>query len=95
MNAKNEFLKHTANRSVKCAIIHTQISARLKIGFTPEEYDLFLKTLDVEYNEGYGGQELYGTIWYVDGTWSERGEYDGKEWWNYKYTPLIPEELNR
>jgi hypothetical protein len=30
-----------------------------------------------------------------DGTWSERGEYDGSEWWNYQKCPDIPSELKR
>ncbi|QNI21485.1 hypothetical protein [Salmonella phage 3sent1] len=35
---------------------------------------------------------LYGNVWFTDGTWLERGEYDGSEWWEYKATPAIPEE---
>jgi hypothetical protein len=49
--------------------------------------------LDFNYDNGYGGQELYGTIWYVDGTWSERGEYDGSEWWDYREVPEVPSYL--
>ena len=44
---------------------------------------------------GYGGQELFGTIWYEDGTWSDRGEYDGSEWWNYNKCPDIPDDVKR
>mgnify|MGYP000630626643 CR=1 FL=1 len=51
--------------------------------------------LDFEYDSGYGGQNLFGTIWYEDGTWSERGEYDGSEWWEHRERPQIPEELDR
>ena len=46
-----------------------------------------LTPLNIEYDDGYGGQELYGTIVFNDGTWLERGEYDGSEWWAYKNTP--------
>jgi len=28
-----------------------------------------------------------------DGTWTERREYDGSEWWKYMKTPEIPEKL--
>lgn len=53
----------------------------------------FLRSLNFEYDNGYGGQELYGTIWYDDGSWSERGEYDGSEWWEHKKCPEYPVEL--
>lgn len=45
------------------------------------------------YNNGYGSQLLYGTIWMKDGTWFDRGEYDGSEWWEYRRRPEIPENL--
>ena len=48
------------------------------------------ESLDIEdrdYDSGFGGQELFGTITFKDGTWLERGEYDGSEWWEYKTTP--------
>lgn len=90
-NAKVEFLDHVSNKAkVKCARIN-EIS--LTRNYTEKQYDEFLKHLDFNYNNGYGGQELYGTIWYEDGTWSERGEYDGSEWWNFKSVPKIPKEL--
>lgn len=31
--------------------------------------------------------EIVGFIWYADGSWSERDEYDGREWWEYQYCP--------
>lgn len=65
----------------------------LKVGYSKEEYLKFLDSLDFLYDSGYGGQELYGTIWYEDSSWSERGEYDGSEWWTYKTIPTIPNKL--
>jgi hypothetical protein len=49
-----------------------------------------LKKLDFEYNDGYGCQNLFGFVWFTDGTWAEREEYDGSEWWEYKRCPAIP-----
>lgn len=49
--------------------------------------------MDFDYDSGYGGQEIYGFIWYEDGTFSERGEYDGSEWFSYVKTPEIPVHL--
>ena len=64
----------------------------LKVNFTDEDYNKFLNELDFIYDSGYGGQELFGTVWFNDGTWLERGEYDGSEWWEYKHFPKINEK---
>lgn len=101
-NARIEFLNHINGREVLCAIIqsgdeYSQSVSKfyLTTGWTKEEWDEFLSGLNFDYDSGYGGQELFGTIWYVDGTWSERGEYDGSEWWEHHVCPDIPTELNR
>jgi hypothetical protein len=65
----------------------------LKVGHTKEQLKNFLNQLDLEYDAGYGGQELFGTVWLKDGTWLERGEYDGAEWWEHKVCPEIPDIL--
>lgn len=67
----------------------------LTTGWTKEDWDNFLSGLDFTYDSGYGGQILFGTIWYADGTWSDRGEYDGSEWYQHHVCPPIPEDLNR
>ena len=74
---------------------NTYVSASLAVGFTEEDYDNFIKKLDVEYDDGYGTQELDGIIWLTDGTWMDRGEYDGSEWWQHQKCPEIPTELER
>lgn len=103
MNAKEEFIYHTAGKTVKCATItigqnwfdddDNEVTSILPVDYTQEEYDAFLQSIDTEYDSGYGGQELFGTIWYTNGTWSDRGEYDGSEWWEYHICPSIPESL--
>ena len=114
MNAKEEFIEHIENRVVKCATLskgdywnyadEVIPSYDLKVGHTEKDYKEFLKKIDYEYDDGFGGQNIKGAIiwyikgaiiWYEDGTWSERDEYDGAEWWNYVSTPIIPESLNR
>ena len=67
----------------------------LTTGWDSEDWNKFLADLNFEYNCGYGSQNLFGTIWYVDGTWSDRGEYDGSEWYDYHVCPSIPKDLNR
>lgn len=99
-NAKTEFLRHTAGKSnVKCAVVRNfddefederDVETFLKKDYSEEELDMFLSTIDYDYHSGYGGQELYGTIWYEDGTWSSRGEYDGMEWWEHHSCPNTP-----
>jgi hypothetical protein len=98
-NAKEELLRYAKNKIV-CATImynpHWDDSAKtftLKVGYTQEEYNQFLDSLDFEYDRGYGLQELFGTVWLEDGMWMERGEYDGSEWWEIHTRPEIPENL--
>jgi hypothetical protein len=98
-NAKEEFIEHVSGKNVLCAkITHgsewsdSQKHSVLRIGYTPVEFEAFLQSLDFGYDAGFGGQELFGYVWYQDGTWSDRGEYDGSEWWQYQAVPKIPEE---
>lgn len=65
----------------------------LKQNYSNQDLMNFLENLDFNYDAGYGGQELYGTIWLDDGTWYTRGEYDGSEWWQYHCCPTIPQQL--
>lgn len=101
-NAKEEFLQETEYKQVLCADIsynHDYCSNKyetvfhLPLSYTEDQYQVFLESLDFVYDSGYGGQELFGIIWYTDGTWSDRGEYDGSEWWEYNKLPAIPEYL--
>ena len=101
-NCKNEFLEAVKGKDILCALIDynkdywdedAKKNSVLKVGFTETDFNLFLESLNYDYNDGYGGQEVFGTIWYKDGTWSERGEYDGSEWWEYKTCPVVPDNL--
>lgn len=95
-NAKGEFLNHISNRELLCAqIIYNENTKNLTTGWTNEDWNQFISDLDFDYDSGYGSQSLFGTIWYVDGTWSSRGEYDGSEWWEHHRCPVIPDDLNR
>ena len=101
MNAKAEFLKHVGTRQIKCAFINHEVGYdkfneyQLRPGYSEEDFAKFLESISFKYDDGFGGQMLYGIIWYRDGTWSERGEYDGSEWWNHKKIPEISEYLNQ
>jgi len=90
MNAKNEFLDATSNCKIIAAYVKfsdDELDFKLKPLYKKVDYDNFLKNLDRYYNNGYGGQELFGIIYCEDGVWFERGEYDGSEWWNINKYP--------
>lgn len=91
MNAKTELQTILANQA---AILCAEVDKfRLKKGYSTDKLANFFINLDFEYDAGYGGQELYGTVWLIDGTWLSRGEYDGSEWWVHNKLPKIPNYL--
>jgi hypothetical protein len=95
-NAKIELKEHVeeTGKSLKAASLTFRKNTHsLKIGYTLQDYEHFLDSINFEYNNGFGGQMVEGYIWYVGGTWSSRGEYDGSEWWEYNTCPKIPKEL--
>jgi hypothetical protein len=99
-NAKDEFVEFTCGYELLCAVItfgpdydeENQTHHVLRCGFSESEREAFLNSLDFLYNNGLGGQNLFGNIWYKDGTWCDRGEYDGSEWWQHQKSPEIPKE---
>ena len=96
MNAKNELLEHIKDREV----IYVEISEISYRAFPFSQSSLegtlaeVLPLMDFEYDAGYGSQELFGTIWYSDGTWSDREEYDGSEHWVYRKCPPLPKNAS-
>ena len=99
MNAKDEFLEHLSKRKLilKSSIIKiincyeptNNVIFILNENYTFNDYDNFLSCLNFNYDDGFDSQKLDGCILYDDGTWSDRDEYDGSEWWDYKYCPTI------
>ena len=87
--AAQELLKHIENRTV----MYVQISHEVDWDTTENiegTLEQVLPRLNFEYDSGYGHQYVCGTIWYTDGTWSDRGEYDGSEWWQHHVCPPLP-----
>ena len=64
-----------------------------RIGSYDGEYECtwseFKKLADFNYDSGYGGTKVATDliILFRDGTWLERNEYDGSEWWTYRTPP--------
>jgi len=87
INAREELLNHIENRVVEYIKIVKEVGydeEPLRLTGSLEEV---LPNLGFVYDDGFGGQELYGFILYSDGTWSDRGEYDGSEWWQHQERP--------
>jgi len=97
INALAEFVDHIQNRHLRCVDITydnwTDRKIQLRLGYSQEERAKFLEFLNFNYDNGFGHQYIYGTIWYMDGTWSTRKEYDGQESWQHNTLPEIPAEL--
>lgn len=52
-----------------------------------EDTNFLLNFLNFSYDEGFGMQYIYGYILFSDGSWLERREYDGAEWWKFMTLP--------
>lgn len=53
-------------------------------------WDEFTKVANVDYDNGFGGQEIASDLVVVgDAWWLERHEYDGSEGWSFKTTPTL------
>jgi hypothetical protein len=95
-NAKKEFLQEIVNYKVIGAKIDIYgQSFELKLNYTKNDWDIFLNFLDQDYDSGYGGQNLYGTIFCDDGIWLTRGVYDGAEWWDIHCYPDLNEYFDK
>ena len=101
-NAKKEMLNLLKGKEIKCAtVISGDVysfknkcrTIVLKVDYTNDDYERFLKELDFNYDSGHGGRNLFGTVWFKNNTWAERDEYDGLEWWEEHSLPDIPKEL--
>lgn len=99
-NARDEFVHHVNKQELLAALVYfndgKKVEKEKKLftlyrDFTVEEKEEFLNNLNFNYDSGWGSQKLFGTIWYKDGTFSERSEYDGSEWWTHYSCPPVPE----
>lgn len=96
INAKEEFIDNTDGLEIEMAIIKNVHYLKdnpkefvLNKGYSFNDFSWFLKQLNFEYYNGYGTMYLDGYVWFTDGTWLERREYDGSEWWHHVKRPLF------
>ena len=95
ISAKQEIIEHIGGRDVELIRIVFGHSYGPKGQlFINGSLDELLEKLDFDYDDGYGGQNLMGYIWYTDGSWSQRGEYDGSEWWEHMERPDLDIAIN-
>lgn len=67
----------------------------LRENWSNDEWLVFLEGLRFDYDDGFGSQHLFGVVWFNDGSWLEREEYDGSEGWILKRTPDVPKLLQK
>lgn len=91
-NAREELLSHVSGRDVKYVKVVYGRDHHSTKKCWQGTLDEVLEHLDFGYYSGCGSQELFGTIWYTDGTWSERDGYYGSEWWAHYEVPELPDE---
>lgn len=87
INAAKELLEHIEGKEVdfiKIRFLRSSKEGPLNIEGT---LDQVLPMLNFSYDNGWGMQNLHGYIWYADGSWAERAEYDGSEWWRDMIRP--------
>ena len=98
MNAKHELLK-TLQGLNKTKENIVAINIRIFYNIYEDNAVARVKTtddideLDVDYDDGYGSQNLYGLVLFDDGTWLSRYEYDGSECWEYNH-PISKEYVD-
>jgi hypothetical protein len=102
INARDEllFFLEASNKKLKCAQIwfspqENQPPAfiNLPVGFGESRFLEFQREINRSYHNGHTPQELFGVLWFVDGTWADRYVYDGSEEWMLREIPAIPSEL--
>jgi len=99
INAKKEFIEITKGFKIIAAYISFDTwkdSDVIKLNplYSDNEYDIFIKNMDREYDDGYGSQNLFGTIYCEDNVWMTRVEYDGSEWWIINKCPNMRDSFD-
>lgn len=95
LNARQELEEHLKewNLTLLAAEIQIDNPKRNPILYpdhTEEELATFYEQLDFEYDNGYGSQNIFGILWFTNGHYSDRLEYDGSECWQYHEPPSLP-----
>lgn len=92
INAKEELQEELKGASIIAAKVKLHgNSFTLKAGHSEKELKEFWEWMDQSYDDGWGFQNLFGTVWLSqEEGWLERAEYDGSEWWAARKRPELP-----
>lgn len=90
INAYDELVTELSNINLSISDIDWVSDSYCRI---PEQ--LFIDEMKAtDYDNGYGGVELpCYVVMLKDGTWFERAEYDGSEWWVHRSVPTCPTKV--
>jgi hypothetical protein len=95
MRSKTNLLKETIEAMTKNGKLPVQVvrvdcavGYREKKSFSGSWDDFAELSGAIEYDSGFGGQEINETLMVIGSDWwLERHEYDGSEWWEFKSLP--------
>ena len=91
MTAKESLLKHIKDNKVDYVQIRWVDYDNDAEETIQGELEEVLPLLDFEV-EHY---EIFGTIWYTDGSWSVRNEYNDVYYWEHLNRPIMPDKNNQ
>ena len=85
-NALTEILEYKEDTEIVAIKIFRKICCKDKKLLINKMYPTNedLEVLNFKYDAGYGFVEVEGLVLFNDGSWLERCEYDGAEWWELK-----------
>lgn len=92
MSSTSNLLEETVSYLKDCGKNPSDVRWVGSVSYGYFDWEYFAKIADVEYYNGFGGQEVASDLKVVgDDWWLERHEYDGSEWWEYKSLPTKPD----
>tara|TARA_R110002020_G_scaffold459339_1_gene677305 strand:- start:103 stop:408 length:306 start_codon:yes stop_codon:yes gene_type:complete len=98
INAQKELIEHIEGKEVEYVKISfggliDRYKGNSKI--IEGRLEKVLESLNFNYDRDcFASPELFGFIWYKDGTWSEREEHSSAESWVYKSRPDFGVDLS-
>lgn len=98
MNAKQEFINvvQTTGSVVIAACLayfDNEGDSRTFMFGVGDNYQDFMNRLNFDYDSENGTQQLYGVVWFSDGSWAERETEGDEEFWVHRKAPTIPARL--
>jgi hypothetical protein len=97
INSGIENFEEETRREIKNVGLTPEMVAFVTDGENSQSFDDFISNCNFEYNSSFGRAYINSNLEIVfnDGSWLERGEYDGSEWWQYKKTSAKPKGVSK